>query len=366
MSSLPESSYVESNYLSNVFGSTTNSYKFLWLKGILFLLENSNYSKFRFQFSDIFKEMLVFAWYPGQYYKLSFGYWDQLHKYIEGIPVDMEGRISVNKVRAAVDITYSDQIDNQMARYVPYRMLTAWFKEELRGIEDDTKRHKKTIALANDHFDSRSPLYKIEGRSIILHPNWVVYLKNNTAIISGWLDWHWSNYLQDKNPAVPNVARKIDIVEKRGGLGKYKKYWDGYINSERLVCLYTGQELVHAGYTFDHYIPWAYVVHDEPWNILPVTRKPNVNSSKSNNLPSSDYISRFLDQQYGMLQYNYETTGQGRAWKNLVAPYGELLRLSEHDLLQEKQFKNTLREVVKSQLENAKRLGFSSEWKYQP
>ena len=327
VSTLPSSQEVDISCLSRVFSDRTNSYKFLWLKGILSLLKESGYSACTFSFSEIVKEMLVYAWYPRQYYNLSFGYWDKVGRCLEEASINIDGKISKTRVRKAVNEKFNDSIEYQLTRYVPYRFLSPWFKNELKGKKGDAKRHKLTVELAESLFETRAPLYKVESKSIKLHPKWLEYLSDNATIIAGWMDWHWSNYLQDKNPTVPSVANKIDIPGKRSGLSKYREYWDGFIHDADLHCIYTGESLKGKKYSFDHYIPWTYVAHDEPWNIVPVTVEPNVNSMKNNSLPKSKYLKEFLDQQHGMFKYNSVIRNQDKGWNTHVAPDRNLLQV---------------------------------------
>ena len=57
-----------------------------------------------------------------------------------------------------------------------------------------------------------------------------------------------------------------------------------------------------GGLSIDHFIPWSFVLHDEMWNLTPTFK--NVNSSKSDNLPSyKEYIDKFCNIQYEAFSY---------------------------------------------------------------
>ena len=52
----------------------------------------------------------------------------------------------------------------------------------------------------------------------------------------------------------------------------------------------------------DHFIPWSFVLHDQMWNLVPTFK--NINSSKSDNLPSyQEYIDKFCSVQYEAFSY---------------------------------------------------------------
>jgi hypothetical protein len=69
------------NQLNSVFENTTNSYKYYWWLSILKLIKTNGNEKIELE--DIVFEMLVFVWYPVNYYKISLGKQDQLTKYKE-------------------------------------------------------------------------------------------------------------------------------------------------------------------------------------------------------------------------------------------------------------------------------------------
>lgn len=112
----------------------------------------------------------------------------------------------------------------------------------------------------------------------------------------------------------------------------------------------------------DHFIPWSYVVHNELWNLVPVPAVPNINSSKSNCLPADKYIDKFVGTQYELLNFQHKSISNPNRWKNLIAPYGDLLRINEEDLLDRNRFSEVMKSVVIEQIEGARRLGFAADW----
>ncbi|MFL0797107.1 MAG: hypothetical protein K6L73_06405 [Cellvibrionaceae bacterium] len=362
---LPSSGTVSPVVLSSLFNSRTNSYKFLWFKGILNILLRGSYSEMEISYADIVKEMLVLAWFPGRYHHLSFGCWDKMSQYLDSIDQVMERGVSEREVRRAVDKVFSDDILKQLTRYVPYRVLTPWFKNELYGVENDAERHARTEKLANLEFHDRVPLYRLKSQSIVIHDLWSDYLKNNHSIVLAWVDWHWCNHLQDKNPSIPSISKKINIPADRENLSVARKLWSEYVRSRSPRCIYSGIKLDNLSFSLDHFIPWSYVAHNEIWNLIPVPICPNVNSSKGNCLPSNDYMDVFIDLQFDMLVFQSETIKNIKQWRNFIAPYWDLFRIKEEDILNRDKFSRIMKMVVVQYLESARRLGFTAGWVFQ-
>ena len=78
------------------------------------------------------------------------------------------------------------------------------------------------------------------------------------------------------------------------------------MDDHELVDIYTGEPFDDAGFAklgpmgVDHFIPWSFVLHDEPWDLAPTFR--DVNSGKGSKLPSlEDYLLLFCAQQFDAL-----------------------------------------------------------------
>ena len=79
MSYLPDSDRLDIEALSGLFRNTTNSYKYLFFLSLLTLIKERNFSIDKgILLRDIESEMLVTAWYPNVFFKLSFGTQDKI------------------------------------------------------------------------------------------------------------------------------------------------------------------------------------------------------------------------------------------------------------------------------------------------
>ncbi|MBS1955207.1 MAG: hypothetical protein JST89_13555 [Cyanobacteria bacterium SZAS-4] len=93
----PESDGVNAPTLARIFDDVTNSYKFLFF---LALLDNAERNHFDARVSIALKEivldMLVQAWYPHVYFKLSFGKLDRIARELDkAVPLNLVRQRSV-------------------------------------------------------------------------------------------------------------------------------------------------------------------------------------------------------------------------------------------------------------------------------
>jgi hypothetical protein len=65
-------------------------------------------------------------------------------------------------------------------------------------------------------------------------------------------------------------------------------------------------------------LPWSFVAHDQLWNLTPTS--PEVNSSKSDNLPANTYFDRFVD-----LQHQGLITSSVSGSRGLQLPHAEVI-----------------------------------------
>ena len=89
--------------LSQVFNNTSATYKFYWFLAILQIVVREGKSKIEIR--DILIQMIVRAWFPVNYFKLSFGMGDNLHKNIEELkqqlklPIDISAQKLFTKLK---------------------------------------------------------------------------------------------------------------------------------------------------------------------------------------------------------------------------------------------------------------------------
>jgi hypothetical protein len=84
-SNLPNSERLNISVLARIFKKTTNSYKYLFFLSILDILHRNNFKDLVISFKDLTIEILANAWYPHNYFKLSFGTQDKIADKIDSL-----------------------------------------------------------------------------------------------------------------------------------------------------------------------------------------------------------------------------------------------------------------------------------------
>jgi hypothetical protein len=197
--------------------------------------------------------------------------------------------------------------------------------------------------------------------AIVLHQDWIDYLAENFAIVRGWVAWEWLQYMQRRNPSTPNVVGKLFAPQNRGSLNKPAKLWKVAIKRHDLRCIYSGEPLNAERIAIDHFLPWSFVAHDLPWNLIPTT--PEVNSSKSNHLPALQYFDGFVSLQHLGLVVARDTM-KGKTWESHIEPYIADLQLAADDLLECDRLHRAYELTLKPLLSLASQQGFSRDWIY--
>ncbi len=275
----------------------TNSYKLYWFSAVF---EEMVKGKTEMTFRSLVARMISQCWYSLLVYRLNFGKSDMLsdlvhdihHRY--SLKPDMdEGELKDFLVNLS-DPDIEKRV-RKLHTYVPYRLLSVFFDEDLRGLKD----HDKNIKIAELSQSSDRALYMIlpEDEKIIIHPEWFNYVYTNQTIIRGWLNYKLIYFLQKRNSSVPAIPFKLYPPVKRD-LGPAKKFWARVLRIQDVEDIYTGNVLDPGAISIDHFIPWSFVLHDRLWNLVPTTTE--MNSRKSDRLPNLD---SFLDK-YCRLQYN--------------------------------------------------------------
>lgn len=368
MNEIPADKEIPVEILASVFNDTTNSYKFYWFLAILDIIKASD--KNEILIDDIIEKMIESVWYPLNYFKLSFGKQDSF----KGVSNLINSIGVVQESTETIISQFKNQADNsllaelnlkksELARWVPYRFIRPFVFKELRGIEDH-RVNQKIVELAQSYSTEKpySIPYHFSENKIIIHSPWKQYLKQNIGILKGFALWPLIRFVQKHNPNVLGIPEKLFKPELRN-LNLNIRSWNFYIQQkENLDCIYSNT-LVPANFSLDHFVPWSYTVHDLNWNILPVSKE--INSSKSNNLPSLDsYLESFIS-----LQRNFFTTIYNSDFKHkdaILEHYCMLFNENSTNIIEmpkgifDKRFSDTIQLMVQI----AQNLGFRNNWTY--
>ncbi|MBX9252913.1 hypothetical protein H1Q63_02870 [Desmonostoc muscorum CCALA 125] len=372
---LPQSGRVNVSVLSQIFNNTTNSYKYLFFLSLLDIIKRRHFDTLSpISFEEIIVEMLANAWYPHNYFKLSFGIQDQIANKLDSLDLEISEPIlkfrdtDKKLLRKIIQSQNIDDIITFISRYVPFRLIRPFFAQETKGLVD-AKVNQTIINLANHQFEVTKPIYCFDSEylkdctALTLHQDWVEYIAENYSIVRGWLSWEWLYYMQKCNPSVPSVANKLFPPQQRDSLSNQTKFWKLVLEHTEVHCIYSNFLLTTDNLSIDHYLPWSFVAHDQLWNLIPTS--PSVNSSKSNNIPLTDlYFDKFIELQHLGLNISYEKMAQ-KQWNGYVEPYLSDLRIANQNNLLNL---NILREAYKTTLmpliSLAANQGFMSGWYY--
>jgi hypothetical protein len=374
MYNLPISDDLNISVLAGLFHSTTNSYKYLYFLSLLDILTRINFdNSFPISFEDIIVEMLANAWYPHKYFNLSFGIQDQIANKLDALELEITEPIlkfrdtDKKLLRKSINQQNIDDIVNFISRYVPYRLIRPFFSPETRGLKD-YEVDPRIINLANNQFDAIKPLYSFNAEiqkdcsGIIIHPDWMRYLKQNYTIVRGWAFWEWLNYMQQRNPSIPNVVNKLFMPQQRDSLIKQTQYWKTILQFQDISCIYSQMKLDKNDIELDHYLPWSFVAHNQLWNLIPTTK--SVNSSKSNSLPSGQYLYDFVQLQHLGLNVSYHKMSKNQWLKYIESFLAELKVNQADDLLDLQILTNAYEMTIIPLISLANMQGFTANWVY--
>lgn len=361
---LPYDQQLDINSLSKLFDKTKNSYKFIFFLAILEHVKKSGLNTpIKVDVSQLIENMLCLSAYPIKYFNLNFGSQDQMAFHLASLGIAELNELT-HKAAATlphkIHHSFQNSSAKELEKYVPYRLLQPFFSNELKGLKD-VEKNDKTFDLANEFFDERKPLYKLEKCSqklfIIFHPLWLKYLSQNYLIIKAWAEFAWASYLQSKNPNSPNIINKIAPPLARAQLTTQRRVWDEFLQSYKVTCIYTDEPIHPSTYELDHFIPWSYLGHDQHWNLIPASAVAN--GQKSNSLPHADYFDKFC-----VIQNRYFNFLQTHNKRIPCEDYVVGLNTSLHDLASPQTFNHKLNTTLVNLNSMAQLQGFSPDWKF--
>ena len=351
---IPQSDTFSTSIMNRVFDKTTATYKFYWFLSLLDM--HVREQKSEMLALDVASRMVAYAWYPIEYFKLSFGKGDRMAQIIPkiseltGITVDdkLESKTDVimqatkgkTKVKAEVKI---------LLRNVPFWFQTPWIETN-----NEQEMIARSQTLENDC------LYMLSGWGedlmVTINPKWSEYLKTNYEILRDFTLWNLTLFLQARNPNVPNISGKLIRPEERETLTKQKKFWNKVIELGGAIdCIYTGNPLGANEFDLDHFMPWSFVSHNQNWNLIPADG--SFNSSKNNRIPDLDYyLPKMANIQHNALRLYIPVSGK----RDTILDEYFALGASPRDLMSmsDENFLNTFRKTFSPLSQMAINMGF--------
>ncbi len=295
MMQLPQDITVSVSKLSQVFNSTSATYKYYWFLAIIEAIEDGemkNQRKDEIEKRELFARMVTNSWYTLNYFKISFGTQDKLShavteiKELQKIDLDIQADRLLTQLSNTSDRKLTS-ILNHFDINVPHKFLSPWLGSG-----------SKTDIYLQSQENNALPPYALYKDRILVQPDWYNYFKNNSGVLKSFCYWKLALFLQARNPNVPDIPQKLMRPEKRSSLAMHKKdYWDLVIRElGPLPCIYTNKKLAIGDYAVEHFLPFQFVAHDLMWNLIPAD--PSFNSRKGDKLPDFDtYFDAFYELQ---------------------------------------------------------------------
>ena len=345
---IPQSDILTTSTMNRVFADTVATYKFYWFLSILDMhFHGANSMKAL----DVAARMVAYAWYPTQYFRLSFGKGDSMSKIIPDVAlltgITVDDRLE-DKSEAISNAISEDREVKKRVR-IPFRFQKPWI-----DTTDDSEMQRRSQLFENDC------LYSLtgsgEGLTVTINPRWSSYLTTNYEVLRDFALWNLTLFLQSKNPNVPNISGKLLRPEEREPLTRQKKFWNKVIEiGGPIRCIYKNTPLGRNEYDLDHFIPWSFVSHNQNWNLIPADG--SFNSSKSNRIPDLDYyLPKMAKVQHKALRLYIPQSGKR---DNTLDEY-YALGYSPQDLMQmsDEQFLNVCRKTFSPLSQMAVNMGF--------
>jgi hypothetical protein len=359
---LPGSDEISVSTLARVFDDTTNSYKYLFFLALLDAIQRQVFDPSRrIPIDELTIDMLVLAWYPHVYFRLSFGKQDKIVRELEGLTPDVVAAKFNPWDKAVIReaVKASIGVPKELARFVPFRLIRPFLPEVTeKACGKDHLVNQLVRDLAHEYFPSSRVPYRItQENELELHPAWCQYFKENFAVVLDWARWNYMVYMQKANPLVPSLASKLFPPAERDSLAKQAKFWRAVAKHHAIRCIYSGAELDVERAPLDHFIPWSFVVHDEMWNLLPVSVAAN--SAKRDRLPARSYLEQFIDAQFSALQVGRKVVAPAMV-SDVENAYKHALKLDSLD--DKARFSEGYRQVLENHLMLAEVNGFEPGW----
>ncbi len=307
MINLPVSMNVDVSKLSQVFNSTSASYKFYWFIAILQLMTEKNDDFLSIH--SILSRMVVNAWYPVNFCHLKLGASDRVGQVIHSLVNDCGYEVVLKRDRLDDKLNRADakirRTIGKLGEMVPYRFLSPWTGSFGRNACN------RDFMMAAQNEANNTPYYFVTEngvKGIKFRRLWLDYFLRNNRILLDFAYFNLATYIQNRNPEASGLLFKIDYsqFESRPPLVRQHRFWDEYVQMRGFVhSLYSSTN--HNSdyrYDLDHFMPWTFVAHNQIWNLTPI--EDDLNSSKSNKLPSLSLVKELAKDHFGLFHYHFE------------------------------------------------------------
>ena len=111
---------------------------------------------------------------------------------------------------------------DKLTKHVPYRFLSPWI-----NTADNKEMVERSHTLEN------GCLYSIHKTKddfhIAINPAWDRYLTDYYGILTDFVNWNLTLFLQSRNPNIPNIPNKLTRPVERAALTRQHRFWNDVI-----------------------------------------------------------------------------------------------------------------------------------------
>lgn len=277
----------------------TQCYKILMLRALV--AELAGREGTFVSYADLAARMAEAAFWPIRLYRLRIGLDDRLSSALDDVGA-IDARKRPDLLRAEFRTSLGDQRSNGFLHYVPQRLLRPWYD---RAAEADPMLARDPDRYIRDTSgELRDDLRLLYGQvrrgredGVDVLPAWRSYFLENIAIVQGWLDLQWIDWLQTHNPGVALPLAKTAPAEDRRSLERQRRtiaaaVADRSAFPDGVPCVYTNCPFAWQG-DLDHFAPWSFVAHDAIWNLVPIGK--SLNASKGARFPDEKFVPALAD-----------------------------------------------------------------------
>ena len=188
----PPHYYIDPKKLDKIFDKKTTSYKYFWFIAIISLAKERN--SLTIPYRDIVIRMAAIAWPIVFKDKIDLGRSDMLPKYLNDIikntnlPKDIPSKVVEAYMSVYYDTEGIDKILEPLLKNVPYRFLSPWIKYTT---------DEEVIEKSNS--EEYACLYALNDDYLVLHPEWVNYIKANYKSICDSAERSFITHAKQKN-----------------------------------------------------------------------------------------------------------------------------------------------------------------------
>lgn len=353
---LPDRRPLDVGRLVQSFGDMTQCYKVLFLRSLVEALVEDGGGTF-VAYEELAVRMAEAAWWPLRRYRLRTGRDDILGRAVRALPASLASGVRLRSV-----ITRA--LPGQRGKggylfYVPQRLLRPWFAAEGVGLAPDVDAEIRARSLRLRD-ELRLPYGQDERRGgVDVHPEWRSYFVDNAAVLTGWLELLWIDWLQQRNPLVPVTRAKLAPPPHRRALLDQKAVFEATFAAMRAAgrtptCIFTGAPLLFPASPIDHFLPWSFLAHDGLWNLVPVV-DGRFNSRKSDQIPDPALVQPLAAFHRDVVSSIDAGTAKGCA---ALEDYGLGLRLETSRLGDPGKLEKAYHDVLPPLMATARSMGF--------